>query len=165
MKSTDTIRRSVPLLVARLVLLVLLIEISLFGLFFFVEWIIGLSNIELQYIGPILQIFALPIELFATIALIYQWSSVTYELRDNEVTVRTGLIRRTEQSYPFNNMQSVTVRQDIIGRLVRAGTVSVFIPTLGQELTFHEVENPQDFAEKLKQALPYPDKSQYIIRR
>lgn len=93
--------------------------------------------------------------------LIAQWANEGYYLDDNELTVTQGILKKTSVAYPFANMQSVTVRQGIIGRLFNFGFVTIFIPTLGKEILFTEISSPGKFAEKLKSHIPYPEQGAF----
>ena len=101
----------------------------------------------------------------AVVALVSQWANEGYYLKENELVVRRGIIAKTETAYPYANMQSVTVQQGVIGRLFNYGQISIFIPTLGKDILFSEISNPQQFADKLKQHIPYPENGQYLLRR
>lgn len=78
--------------------------------------------------------------------------------------MKYGILKRTEKAYPYRNMQSVIVRQSLLERFVGAGTVSVFVPTLGTDLVFSEVPNPKQFAASIKKSIPDIGNSQFIVR-
>ncbi len=92
-----------------------------------------------------------------------QWSFETYVLGKNNLIHQRGIVFRREDEYPYNNIQSITVRQGPIGRALHFGEVTLYIPTLGKALVFSEIPHPHHFVERIKQAMPFPDKSKLII--
>ena len=122
-------------------------------------------NIELIIVKFLAVILELIIAISIFVWLMMKWVNEGYLLLEDEVIVKSGIVSQQEKSYPYNNMQSVIVKQGFLGRWLNYGDVRVFIPTLGEELVFQEVPNPGIFAEKLKKSLKYPDKGQYIIRK
>jgi len=122
-------------------------------------------NYELRLISPFTQLLLLPLQIGVLVWMLARWSSETYEIQEDELIMRYGVMKRIEKAYPYRNMQSVIVRQSFIERLVGAGTVSVFVPTLGTDLLFTEVPNPKSFAESIKKVIPDAGNSQFIVRK
>ncbi len=158
------VKRSVPLLGLKLVILELIAELLYLLIRSALEYVQQFAGLQLPYVGPIVQAVILVLQLGIVLYLFASWANEFYELRQNEVVVRTGILNKQERSYPYNNMQSVIVREGILSRTFNAGSVAVYIPTLGQELQFTDVSNPKHFAELLKQALPFTTKGQFIMR-
>ena len=120
---------------------------------------------ELRLISPITQLLLIPVQISVLVYILIKWNNETYEIHDNELIIRHGTFKRTEKAYPFRNMQSVIVRQSILERLVGAGTVYVFVPTLGTDLIFSEVPNPIQFSESIRKSIPNTQNSQFILRK
>ena len=123
------------------------------------------AGYELRLISPLTQLLLLPFQISVLVIMLIRWSNETFEIQDKELIIREGVLKRIEKSYPYNNMQSVIVRQSLFERAVGAGTISVFVPTLGKDLLFSEIPNPKQFARILKQAIPYSDKNQFVMRK
>jgi len=113
----------------------------------------------------ILSAIFLTLAIGAVVILVSQWANEGYYLKSNELIVRKGVLAKTEVAYPYANMQSVTVQQSVAGRLFNYGQISIFIPTLSKDIIFTEISNPQAFADKLKQHIPYPETGQFIIKK
>lgn len=122
-------------------------------------------NYEIHLISPLTQLLLLPIQVWILVVILLKWSYETYEIREEELIIRSGVLRRTEQAYPYRNMQSVIMRQSLFERMIGAGTITIYVPTLGKDLIFSEVPSPKAFAESIKKVLPHPDKGQFIMRR
>lgn len=165
MKPAVIVHRSPAYLALRIIVLEVALEAAYLLLRFGFEAAAQAAGYDVGWLGPITQGLTFVFQFFLLIYLVARWANDVYELRDNEIVVKTGLAPRREVAYPYNNIQSVTVTVSVLGRILRAGQVSAYIPTLGQEIYFTEISNPHDFAAALKQSLPYPEKNQFLMRR
>ena len=159
------IHKSPVLLAFKIIILEVLIELVYLiigGIAFFLGQQLGY---ELRLVSPLTQLLLLVIQIGVLIFMLTRWGSETYEIQADEIIIKYGFLKRIEKAYPYRNMQSVIVRQTVIERLVGAGTVSVFVPTLGAELLFTEVPDPKVFAEGIKKAMPDTGNSQFILRK
>ncbi len=159
------IHKSPVLLAFKIIILEVLIEFTYLAITATAQSLGQQLGYDLRLISPLTQLLLLPAQVGVLIWVLVKWSSETYEIRDEELIMRHGVLKRIEKAYPYNNMQSVIVRQSILERLVGAGTVSVFVPTLGTDLVFSEVPNPKSFAENIKKAIPDAGSSQFIMRK
>jgi len=165
-KSVNTIiHKSSVLLAFKIILLELILELTYLMITNGAKLIFGNSQGGLSFISPLGQLLLLPMQILILVLLLMRWSTETYEIRGEEIIIKTGILKRTEISYPYKNMQSVIVRQSILERIFRAGSISVFVPTLGKDIIFHEVANPRKFAENIKESIPPSEKSQYIMSK
>lgn len=159
------IHKSPVLLAFKIIILELLIEFVYLVVGALAQILTQQTSSELNLISPFTQLLLLPVQIGVLIFMLTKWSSETYEIQGEELVMRYGVLKRTEKAYPYRNMQSVIVRQSVLERLIGAGTVSVFVPTLGTDLVFTEVPNPQEFAESVKKAIPDSGNSQFILRK
>ena len=159
------IHKSPVLLAFKIIFLEVLIEVVYLAIGALAYLIGQQFNYELRLISPFTQLLLLPLQIGVLVWMLARWSSETYEIQEDELIMRYGVMKRIEKAYPYRNMQSVIVRQSFIERLVGAGTVSVFVPTLGTDLLFTEVPNPKSFAESIKKVIPDAGNSQFIVRK
>ncbi len=159
------IHKSPVLLAFKIIILEILIEFVYLVVIGIAQLLGDQLGYELRLVSPLTQLLLLPVQIGVLIFMLTKWSSETYEIQSEELVMKYGVLKRTEKAYPYRNMQSVIVRQSLVERLVGAGTVSVFVPTLGTDLMFTEVPNPKEFAEGIKKAIPDPGNSQFIIRK
>ncbi len=159
------IHKSPILLAFKIIVLELLIELAYLLIVSTAQVLGEQLGYDLRLISPFTQLLLLPVQIGVLVFMLLKWSGETYEIQDEELIMRAGVLKRTEKGYPYRNMQSVIVRQSIVERLVGAGTVSVFVPTLGTNLVFSEVPNPKQFAESIKKSIPDEGNSQFIMRK
>ena len=103
-------------------------------------------------------------QLAAVAYLGLDWFMETYEVHEEDIHHNRGILFRREETYPYNNMQSITCKQSPLGRIFHYGEVRIFIPTLGQELSFSHVPHPHHFIGTVRHIMPYPDKQRFIIQ-
>lgn len=162
------VRRSVALFVIRVILLELIFEAI------YLSWrtIIHYLPIPLETVvtlnGASIIVFLVLVTLIQNILLIIvalKWVNDYYEVGHDEVAHVKGIVSRTKQSYPFHDIQSITVHQGFLGRLLKYGEVNLYIPTLGHDLHFREVSNPERFVELVKNINPKVERRKYIFKR
>lgn len=103
------------------------------------------------------------LQLSLVIWLILHWTFETYEIHKDDLHHNKGILFRHEETYPFNNMQSITCDQSPLGRIYHYGNIRLFIPTLGHELVLTQIPHPHHFIQTVRHVLPYPDKQRFIL--
>lgn len=159
------VHKSPFLLAYKIILLELLIELVYLGVTSFVQLFGEQLNFDITSVSPVTQILLLPLQIGVLVYMLARWSNETYEIQAEELIISQGVFARSERAYPYRNMQSVIVKQSLLERIVGAGTVTVFVPTLGTDLLFTEVPNPKQFAEAIKKSIPDSEGSQFIMRK
>lgn len=71
--------------------------------------------------------------------LIYEFSSLT--LKKNQIVLRTGLFVRQTVDIPLNKIESIDIRQSILGSLLRYGSL-VITGTGGSRQMVHYLNQP-----------------------
>lgn len=161
------VRKSTALFIIRIIVLELIFEViylSWRGIIHFfpfsLETLITLNSLSLIFF----LIFVTVIQNIFLIIISLRWVNDYYEIRPDEIAHITGIITKTDKSYPYRDIQSVTVHQRFFGRLFKYGSIHLYIPTLGHDLNFDEVSNPAKFAELIKRNIPKTE-GRYIFRR
>jgi uncharacterized membrane protein YdbT with pleckstrin-like domain len=159
------VHKSPVILAIKIIVLEILIELIYLligGILFLISQQMGS---EYRFISPITQILLLPLQIGVLAYMLIKWSGETYEILEDEVVVKSGIFKSTEKSYQFRNMQTVVIRQTFMEKIIGAGTVSVFVPTLGTDLVFIEVPNPRSFADAIKRSIPQEEQGKYLLAR
>lgn len=167
-KTSITVRKSTALFVLRVILLELLFE------FIYLSWrgIVHFLPFSFETIITInaisIIIFLLLVTVLQNIILVYialTWVNDYYEVGNDEIIHVNGIISKTEKAYPYRDIQSITMHQGFLGRLLNYGSVILYIPTLGHDLNFNEISNPVKFIELIKNANPKNDSGRFIFKR
>ncbi len=165
--STYIIRKSFSVLVLRLVVMELLLEGIYVGWRFGIDFlpIIIETKVLLHLFTTIIFIFVTFFQLGLLLIIVIRWLNEYYELQEDELIQWTGVLTKKGKSYPYTNIQSITVEQSWFARLLGYGTVNLYVPALGQELTFDEVPKPYVFIELVKKHMPKGKSPGFLFRK
>jgi uncharacterized membrane protein YdbT with pleckstrin-like domain len=162
------IRKSIAMFVIRVILLELVFEVMYLtwrGLIHFlpfsVETVITLNSISLIFFLILVTVIQNTVLIY--IALI--WSNDYYEFRANDIAHFKGVLTKSKQSYQYQDIQSISIQQSILGRLFNYGNITLLIPTIGHDVHFNEVTDPKSFVELLKSIKPDVQGPRYILNR
>lgn len=169
-KSTEIrpilIRKSIALLAIRVIFLELLFEILYLTWRSLIHFIpLSVETMVTPNIVSII-IFILLITIIQNIILIYiilSWSNNYYEFQENEIAHYSGILTKTKKSYLYQDIQSITVKKSILGRLFNYGSITLFIPTQIKDIYFNEVPDPKSFARLFKSDKSNIQGSRYIL--
>lgn len=161
------IRRSFTLLILRIIAVELLLECI------YVIWRLGIDylpvdtamKIGLHGLTTAVFMVVTIMQIIFLIVTVSRWLNEYYELQEDEIIQWTGVLTKKGKSYPYTNIQSITVQQGWFGRLLKYGTVNLYVPALGHDLVFSEVPEPYAFIELVKQYMPKGNDSRFLFRR
>ena len=161
-----TIRRSPVTLAIRLVVAEIMLEILYIGsklILHFLEQeelIVNALGLSLA-----LNILFLPLAVSVIALLFAIWVSEEYIIKAEELVAKHGVLTTRHTAYPYIGMQRIHVKQGILGKTFNYGTVLVYMPVLGQEISFNELSNPHGFASMLKKYIPDTGQTQFLLKR
>lgn len=142
----EIIRRSPASLVVKIIIAELLLEIVYLvlslGLSIFSEQL----EPNYQALRLILGVVFIGLAIIILVIIIANWANQGYILEKNDLAVKNGIFSTSLQTYPYANMQSVTVKQGLLGKLLNYGHIIIYVPTLGKDIGFYEISNPYKFA-------------------
>lgn len=166
-KMTYIIRKSFPLLVIRIILAELILEGIYVGWRFGIDFLPIETDVKVLFHAITTGVFIVVtiLQIILLVVIFSKWMNEYYELQDDEIIQWTGILTKRGKSYQYNNLQSLTVHQSILGRLLKYGTVSMYVPALGQDLDFTEVPKPFAFVELIKQHFPKGDGQKFLFKR
>jgi hypothetical protein len=160
------IRSSISFLMLKLVLIELIAAAGVVFLFS-----ILLSDF-ITSAGFTLPIISIPIYLFLVLAkllltgfVILQWLNDYYEISNEMVIHRNGIIFRHEEKYPLKHMRIINVQQTLLGRVLNYGTIILQDPYRIEKMSLYQIHNPIRYAAILEDLLPEEIESIHEVRR
>lgn len=111
------------------------------------------------------SLLTLGTESLVMIFLFLQWSVQTYEIKDGEIVFRAGLLLRRMDIHSLRNMQTVYVKQGVLGRMFGYGNARLFNPMSKEELQLQSISDPYRYAELLRQVLDISSKDVMLRKR
>lgn len=166
MNEHQMIRRSTYTLLFKIILAEFLTEILYLSIGALINFAsAGNPNINVEQLRFSLGLIMTAIGLGLFIAIISLWINEGISVDNDEITYKNGVFNSKVSTYPYANIQRVTVEQSVIGKMFNFGTINLYTPLLGQDLVFHEMPSPHELAAIIKQKLNKPDREQFLIRR
>lgn len=93
-----------------------------------------------------INLFKVIFMFFATL----RWLFCTYQIKDNEIHLRTGILNQKEKVYICSHTQEVTFRQGLFGRIFNYGSVDIYDPALNEIIYLQFIPDPSKYAEIIK---------------
>lgn len=159
MPTSVTVRQSIFFLIIKLILLDLLLVIF-YALFDLSILFIADTNPD---IGLILQadwmgfgtlFIVTAAEMIMVIFIVLNWVNEQFEIRNDEIIHRRGILRTREDIHSFRNFAAVTINQSLWGRIINYGTIKLFNPALNHTLLMVRIHNPYKIKNILTEKLP-----------
>jgi len=154
------LRQSIIFLIYRL----FLIELVFIGsylifdlpLMFLMDTDPNTASIELgtDYYGLTLLLITSVIEMIIIIVVVLKWVNLYYEIREDEIIERHGIISVNENAHSFRNFAAISISQGIIGRIFNYGTLKLYNPAIDHSLTLRKIGSPQKYKNFLINKLP-----------
>lgn len=124
----------------------------------------SLEAIVQVYLSPIyigIVVLAVGTALYATL----RWQYEYYIVRKDNIHHVRGILYRREKDYACNNIESMTIRQNILGRIFGYGTIEMYDPALKRKIILYNINNPQKYKKIFEKIFMNedPSKSRFII--
>lgn len=71
------------------------------------------------------------IEAYVILRLIVRWAATTYYLSEHQIIYRSGIIDFEQDIYELNDLHSVNLRQNWLGRLLNYGDIEITLSASG----------------------------------
>lgn len=160
-----TVRESISILLIKLLLLEIIAAVLLIVLRPF------LFSQQLSLTIPYFDLFSLRffilavvIKMVLTIYIILSWLNEYYEITPKLVLHREGIIFVKKEHLALDDIQSVTLDQGIIGRILNFGTLSLYDWKWRKHEYLYGVHNPMKYVRIIEALLPNIDEEKHIIR-
>lgn len=99
------------------------------------------------------------------IIIISLWVNEGLGVEDEEIVYHKGVLKTTYTSYPYTNIQRVSVHQTLLGKIFNYGSVELYVPVLDKELLFTEMPSPHKLAKLIKLRIEKPTGSQFLLKK
>jgi membrane protein YdbS with pleckstrin-like domain len=158
------IRQSISILVGKIILadfFYLLLILLFFSPFFIPEAkilrdIAVANNIVYFLILAVLKIILV-------IYIILQWLNEYYEITTKSVTHKHGILFKKTERFPFNDIKLINIQQDVFGKLLNFGTISIYDWKTRKENHMYLIHNPIRYLHVLESLIPKLDEEKNIF--
>lgn len=88
-----------------------------------------------------------------TLQILLQWLNYYFELRPAEIAFRTGFLDRKEKIYSLTYIESITINQHMLGRILNYGTINLYNPVLKKSIYINSINNPQKYMKLIEEEI------------
>lgn len=98
------------------------------------------------------------VELFVIVYILLKWFYQYYEISHDGIVYKKGILFSSKKIYAFKNIESVKLKQGILGKLFNLGTISIYLPVLKKNLHMYFIPRPDECLSTLEKMLSPQDK-------
>jgi membrane protein YdbS with pleckstrin-like domain len=91
------------------------------------------------------------------------WKFTSYRIKAEELLVKNGILRKKEKLYILNQIETITIRQSILGRVFNYGSLNIFSPLLQAKIPVINIPNPREYEKLLLTRIPERQKDKTTI--
>ncbi len=153
-----TFRQSIFFLIYRLIGIEILLALLYLLLRIPKTFLFGLdipfdTLVQIQWIGVVYFIILSIIQTALVIYVVIQYESQSYEVHQQLLAKNSGIINKNTETYSIRNIESVIVKQGILGRLFKYGDVTIHNPALKQDFHLPGIPNPHYYADLIENSV------------
>lgn len=159
------IRQSIYLLLLKLVSIDILAGVIV--LLFFSSFFMPLSTeFKLKIVSYNIVYFSLLVlfKIGVTLFVIFQWLNEYYEITPFKIIHRKGIIWRKETEYKIEHIESISLKQGVIGKILNYGTIEFYDWRVKNDVPIYLIHNPVKYMNILESLMPGADQRKEIIR-
>lgn len=142
-----TVKKSFTVFVARIITLHVVNFISLLFFYILLLFVFGFDTLVFFFVTALFTTF---LSFALTLYVYFRWKAHYYIIFPNAVVEKKGVFKKFEKSYACNRIESVTLDQSFIGRMLEFGTVGMYDFFLKKTIYITNIDKPQEIAEILK---------------
>jgi membrane protein YdbS with pleckstrin-like domain len=83
------------------------------------------------------------------------WSCTKYTITDSRIITKTGVISKDRTSMPYKTIQDLKIKQGVLDRLFKVGTVYLYSAYDGTDLKLSKISDPNEVEEILFKQLQH----------
>ncbi|MDO8657376.1 MAG: PH domain-containing protein [Candidatus Levybacteria bacterium] len=159
------IRQSIYLLLLKLISID--IFAALFVLAFFSSLFLPFSTeVKINIVSNngiyffLLVLFKISVTLF----LVLRWLNEYYEITPFKIIHRKGIIWSKEKAYKIEHIESVSLKQGIIGKVLNYGTIEFYDWRTKNNVSIYLIHNPIKYMNILESLVPGADEQKETVR-
>lgn len=110
-------------------------------------------------------IVGLLVKLWLILWIVLAWINDYYEIRPAEIICHRGIFSAHKTILSTKEVKSITVDQDLLGRVFRYGDLRLFNPALDEVIALTNIANPNKHLAIIQQLLPQLEQGTTFIRQ
>lgn len=105
------------------------------------------------YILTFLHLAKTALQVWGISTIVFRWVGNSYHITAKHLVRHEGIVNCIEKIYDLDIIRSVSIRQSVLGKIFRYGTVNIDISASGgytDQVTLFGVNNPQQYEKMLR---------------
>lgn len=99
-------------------------------------------NATVNILGVIYFIVLSSIELIFVLQIALGWANEEYEIREDSLVHRKGILTLKQVTYTLRNLGSAKINQGPLGKIFNFGTIIITSPILKGDIILSDIHNP-----------------------
>jgi uncharacterized membrane protein YdbT with pleckstrin-like domain len=124
-----------------------------------------LKLLDMLSIDSLVFLVLLIIQMLLTLWVALQWSGLEYELTQGKLIQRHGIFSISEESFSLAHIESITINQNLLGRIFNFGSISLFSPLNKDDIFLTMIQNPYKYKSFLETNIGLDTNKAILIRR
>lgn len=153
-----TVRQSVFFLITKLLFLNLLF-LLIYALFDLSILFLADTNpnigliLQADWMGVITLFIASSVEMVMVIIIVLKWVTEIYEIQEDKIIHKRGVLRVKEDVHSFRNFTAVSITKNLTGRIINYGTIKLYNPAINHTLLMPRIQSPEQIKSFLTERL------------
>jgi uncharacterized membrane protein YdbT with pleckstrin-like domain len=106
------------------------------------------------FIYTIVTIIIQVINILFIMMIVLRWINTEYRIENGSLIIKRGIVSIKEKTYALDNVETVEIEQNWIGRIFGYGSVNIFSPLFQEHVYLWNIPHPQKFVSEMKQYIP-----------
>lgn len=116
-------------------------------------------------LNPInIGLILIPSTIWISISIL-KWLLEYYRLEPREIEHRQGIFFINKEIILLKNVETICLRQSLIGKLLNYGTIRLYAPTIQQDFQLKTIDKPEKFIRALEKSIHKENSDIKIIRK
>ncbi len=89
-----------------------------------------------------------------TIYLFFKWKTSYYQITPEKVMFHKGVFSRHEEVCAIKNIESIDLKQSLLGKIFHFGTIKLYAPTLNHRILMFNIHHPRTRMKLIEKLMP-----------
>lgn len=132
-----------PMSVVRKCLLILVWHVLLLEIVLSSLLVLGMYFLPTVFLNPTTIVICAGAKLLIVLYLIVRWKTCYYLITPEKIIQHCGVFCRRQEACAIKNIESIILRQNLIGKLFHFGSLKLYAPTLNHRIFMTNIHNPR----------------------
>lgn len=142
--NTHLLHESIVLVIERIVIVQIIVALITFLIF---TLVLGVANAPSLFFVNFISVLVQTVDAVAITAIILNWERTSFFITPDEVVVRTGVVELKEKIYKYEDIDSIELSQDALGKVLNYGSIYFYSQSAKEEIGVTNIALPLFYLE------------------